>query len=131
MEDGSTTVQENEKPRRRKPIDVTVIKTDGQSALVQYVNSGLQRVHVPAYQVVDGKCDKETLDAGIQYGLPFDELVTINVTPQYVAECLHAADIWSLDDIVHKPNAVNAALKRAYGLDLAALLKSAREYEGG
>lgn len=119
----------------KDPVEVTqtmtrvrVVEQRGPAVVVEYAG-GQKRAVVPAESLVDGCVSTETLDFGIPYGLPWEQLLQPAVTPETLAAALRAAGIWTLADIEHNPNAVLGALQAAYGVDLGALLQAARTYK--
>jgi len=71
----------------------------------------------------------ETLEAGIPYGLPWEEIVTLEATPEAFAAALRANGIWTKKDLEGNVRAVMGVLQSVYGLDLAHLLRAAGEHE--
>ena len=68
--------------------------------------------------------------AGISYGLPFDEIVPIN--PDFgkdLANALHNAGIWTNEDLyTHAQDAVSA-IQSACKIDLGKLIQAAEAYK--
>lgn len=113
---------------------VKIIRRSGTAALVGWVEDGnLRRATVPLSQIeLDdskiGTVDKETLEMGIPYGVPWEEVIgEIKITPQIIANILRQHGIWTLEDAQNNPNAIVGALQAAYGLDMATLIRGARD----
>ena len=74
--------EEEKKERKPKLVAVKVIESKGKSALVQWADGeDLRRAYVPASKVKDGQCDEDALGAGIPYGVPWEELISIDIDP--------------------------------------------------
>lgn len=89
----------------------------------------MRRAWVPTSEVREGHADLATLDAGISEGLPWEELLTLRVTPERVAAELRRRGIWTAGDLRRNPNAAIAALQAAYALDVQTLLAAAEKHE--
>lgn len=110
-----------------KTLAVRVIRTEGQSALVEYVDvfdlNNLRRVYVPADIVEGGVARADALEMGIPYGEDWAAKVgSISVTPQVVATALRNSGIWTVEDARANPGLVQGVLAGVYGLDLSKLL---------
>ena len=111
---------------------VRVVQYDGQAALVEYRhNDVLERRIVPRDAVRGDEADLDQLDLGIEYGLPWQELWSPEVTPGAVANALRQRGIWTLADLRREPGKAIAALQATYRLDLAALLAAAEHAAQG
>lgn len=111
-------------------MDVKIIKEDGLSSVVETVLDGmLIRRIIPTHQVIDGVASTETLEAGIDYGLPFAEIIHPSQDFQTRIEvALHNIDVWTLDDLYKKSSAVRAALQAVYGIEVSQIIQSADQY---
>lgn len=114
-------------------MQVKVIALRGQAALVEWIESdgGARRATVPVEAVVDGVVNDALLAYALPYGLPWEELYQIRVTPEAVARELRKRGIWTLADLHQKPNEAAAAIRAAANLDVAALRLAAETYDGG
>lgn len=109
---------------------VKEIQRTGQSVIIEVSDMGvLRRVIVPADEVADNGVSPEVLERGVAYGLPWEELLSLRVTPAIVANALRRSGIWTLEDLRRQPMRAVAALQSAYGLDVAALMGAAETYE--
>lgn len=108
---------------------VTLIRRTGASALVEYETySGPRRVTVPVSSVVNGCVDGDDLRQGIEYGVPWEEILDIRVTPGEIGNALRKAGIWTAADAAANPKGVQGALltvtARANGI-----IEAARRFE--
>ena len=104
-------------------MNVKVVCIQGHAALVECVDKGVPRRFVVPREAVDGgSVSPEELALGIEYGEPWEELWTPQVTPEAIATALRQNGIWTVDDLRRQPGKVVAALQSAYGLDMATLL---------
>lgn len=107
-------------------MQVTVVRIDGQAALIEYRHNGVPERRIIPRAVLDGaSVDPETVELGIAYGEPWEELWTPEVTPAAIATALRQQGIWTLADLRREPGRAIAALQAAYRLDLAALMAAA------
>lgn len=116
-------VVEKKKAKKVKLVAVSVIVATGETALVEWADKAglLRRAYVPASEVQGDQVSSDTLDAGIRYGVDFEEILKPQVTAIRVAQELRRRGIWTAADVFEQPNVVIAALQAAYGLDLGAL----------
>jgi len=111
-------------------IKIRVIRQRGQAALVEWVdNEGAHRATIPASAIHKGHAAKDELEYGIPYGAPWEELITLTATPATIAAELRRRGIWTKEDLLSQPKVAVAAIQAAYGFDLAALIKAARQHE--
>ena len=118
-------------------IEVKIVRRSGDATLVAWIDDGkYRRVTIPRYQIEfdasykTGITDKQTLELGIPYGLPWEEIIgEIRITPGMIANTLRQHGIWTSKDLNKNTDAVVGALQAAYGLDLATLLRGARRYK--
>ena len=123
-----------EKPKRKtRKVAVTVIHSKGNTALIEWVEkTKLKRGYLPASLIeADNMVSDEALEAATPYGVPWESVITLYATPEKLEQALHAHGIWTLNDLVTKPNAAIGALQSVYRVDLAALLQAARKFEKG
>jgi len=103
-----------------------VVKVEGEAALVENDGEeGWERRIVPNRILNNGIVEKEEFDRGITYGLPWEDLLTPQVTPEVIANALRQRGIWTLEDVRRNPGKVLAALQSAYRLDFVAILAAA------
>ena len=117
--------------RRPRLVEVKMIRLIGKTALVEgNTKAGLQRATIPIDSLLpDSRADADTLEAGIPYGLPWEEIVILEATPEAFAAALRANGIWTKKDLEGNVRAVMGVLQSVYGLDLAHLLRAAGEHE--
>ena len=109
-------------------IDVKVINSRGQSALVEYIENGrLKRKTVPVKDVIDNQVNKYNLNLGISYGIEWSKLVKLNATPEQLEQNLRNAGIWTKEDALNNAQIVQGVLQKTYGIDYAAILRIAKE----
>lgn len=68
-------------------------------------------------------------ERGIPYGVDFSALVTLSANSKNLDEELKRRGIWTVADLRANPLEVMGALQATYGIDLAALLQAAKQYE--
>jgi hypothetical protein len=112
-----------------KVYPARVVHIAGESALVEWQAEGKLRRCVLPVGLAGAEIDAETLELGAPYGLPWEEIVTLQATPEALAENLRRAGIWTLADMARNGKAVFGALQATYGVDLAALIQAANGYK--
>jgi len=111
-------------------VKVSVIRQRGQAALVEWVDSeGAHRATIPASAIHKGHASQDELEYGIPYGAPWEDLIALAATPDTIAAELRRRGIWTKEDLFSQPNVAVGAIQAAYGFDLAALIKAARQHE--
>lgn len=131
--DFENAIEEKPKQRKAKKIAVTVIRSKGFTALIEWVEkTRLKRGYLPASMIdADNMVSDDVLEAATSYGVPWGDVLNLQATPEKLEQALHAHGIWTLEDLVTKPNAAIGALQSVYRVDLAALLQAARTFEKG
>lgn len=86
-----------------------------------------RRVVIPREALEGDHVPANVLEAGIEYGEPWAEVVTVNVTRAKIAEALHAAGVWTYQDVLRMPTQVMAVFRHAMDVDLQALFGEAKE----
>ena len=111
------------KERKKQHIIIDIIERKGQSALVEWPQGGdLRRAYVPASKIKDAKCDEDVLNAGLPFGVPWEELIDASgLTPGAIAMELRRRGIWTSADIERNPKGVRRAVDAATGLTMGAL----------
>lgn len=117
-------------------MDVKVVCYQGRAALVECVDNGVpRRFVVPREMVEGGSVSPELITLGIEYGVPWEELWSPQVTPEAVATALRQRGIWTVEDLRQAPGKAVAALQSVYGLDFSTLLslagRTAKSRDGG
>ena len=111
-------------------VEVKVIRQDEQAALVEWHDGqAVNRAIVPLRSLVDGTCSFEELQRGIPYGVPWSALITLKATPEAVERALWNVGIWTVEDLLARPQAAVGALQNVYGTDVAMLMRAARRYK--
>ena len=116
-----------ETKRKVKQIPVRIVKATQDNTLVEFTLGGLiQRATIPTAEIHDEKAPDEVLAAGIPYGIPW-EFIELHLKSSDLANALRISGIWTYEDALRNPNLIVSALQAVYGVDLAALLKFARD----
>lgn len=117
-------------PKRKAPdIPVTILQTDAQACLVQWIDGGIERRCIlPAEFAASAEMSLELLKSGIPYGIPWSLILKPAVTVERLEYELHGAGIWTFEDLQTRPNQALSALQAAYGIDLGQLLVAASDY---
>lgn len=116
-------------------MQVRTIKQSGAASLTEYVKDGsLCRVYVPSASIVNAECDEETLERGIEYGLPWEELLeqALGVTPEMARQMAHQLrrrGVWVTTDLRHEPEQTIAALQAAFGASYQRILAAAETFD--
>jgi len=116
-------------------MEATVVAINAKNAMVEYViDKEVKRVIIPFALIADQigtkvEIDEQELAKGIPFGVPFAEIINLQVTPYALERALHNAGIWEYYDMVSKPSAVIGAIKQALNLDISTLMSAAQDYE--
>jgi len=110
---------------------VNIIKKQGEAVLVEWNNAGKpERVTIPANEVTDGLCTSFVLEAGIPFGLPWEEILgNISNDADFVkalANNLRTEGVWTAEDVT--PQRILAALQNTYGVDVHKILRTMKEF---
>ena len=120
---------EEKKPKRMKLILVSLIQAKGESALVEWSDGDyLCRAYVPTSEIVEDRCPADALAAGIPYGVPWENFITVN-SARAVACALRAHGFWTSLDIEQRPARAQAVISAALGVSAAHLHGLAKQYE--
>lgn len=112
--------------------DIRIIKTKGQSALVEYTKSGkLERCTVPLDDIKDNTVSDYKLRMGIPYGVEWSKVVTLAATPEKLQQNLRQAGIWTAEDALNNAQIVLSAIQKTYQLDLGQLMMVAKQATKG
>lgn len=112
---------------------VKVLNDQGKTALVEWFEGEqVKRGFIPSKQLSeDGEVSIKVLGAASPYGIPWARVAKLQATPEGLEQALHAAGIWTAEDLRTKPMVALGAIQRAYWLDMNILLSAAVEYEKG
>jgi mannose/fructose/N-acetylgalactosamine-specific phosphotransferase system component IIB len=109
-------------------MEVKVIQRRGQMALVEWVDQAmLKRGFVPVDEVRNDIVKKTVLNRAAPYGVPWEEIVKLDATPEMLAQNLRQRGIWTVEDLYAQPDAAQGALLKTYGVDYHTLLKLSQE----
>lgn len=113
-------------------VGVRVLKDAGRTVLVGWSAEGQERrAYLPATAVIAGQADEVDLSRAIPYGVPWAEVLDVKVTPAAIEAGLREAGIWTLADLQGDLQRAVNVLQRLYRVEVAALVRAAREYESG
>jgi len=137
LKEEAAPIKEPKRPGREartgKPVAVTVVERRGKSALVEWLDGDLlRRAYVPADEVLLDKVDRMVLDAGIPYGVAWDEIVTLpKITPRALCVALRQQGLWTIADLEANPQRFPRVLHALTGLTIGGLRHAAKEHQGG
>lgn len=120
--------KEAEKQPKAKPPDprlpVRLVAHKDGSALVEWIDeAGMYcRVYVPLDKLDRGTVASKDLAKGIPYGLPWEQWIEIQATPERIANELRRMGIWCWQDM---SNAALDAVNRAF--DKGAFLRQVNQ----
>lgn len=113
-----------------KPIPVRIIQENGPTALVEWtVKDDARRAYIPKEVIHDLRVEVAELDAGIPYGVRWEELAVVTATPERIGQQLRRRNIWTVRDFERRVNEAQAAFLEAMGADFGALMQKARQLE--
>lgn len=108
-------------------MQVKVIRQSGQSALVEYADqTGPHRVTVPVSVICANEVADTELALGIEHGVQWEALIKLRVTPETIAAELRNRGIWTIEDLLSKPQEVKGAIMTLVGNQYAQLANAAK-----
>ena len=119
----------SKKPKKRvKKITVSVIRIQGESALVEWVVDGIiRRAYIPRDSIsIDKKVEEDILSEGAPYGASWEKVKIPEITADELAQALRRSGIWTVDDLRKNPNLALSAIQSIYRVGLAALNEFAK-----
>ena len=119
-------------------MNVTVIAHKEHVALVEYSQDDMpKRVWVPSDKLNGNKVSKDVVRCGVEYGLPWELLLSDSaVTPNAkaahdLARILRLNGIWTLSDVTGNTAMVQGVVRRITSAIVANLIRSAQAYYFG
>lgn len=104
-------IEEEEKPKRRTMVKVTVLAQQGKSGLVEWADGGAKRGYIPLEEIEDGKATKDVLKAALPYGVPWGAFADFSaLTPEAFETKLRGLGIWTVADLEKRPGSVSQAI---------------------
>jgi hypothetical protein len=114
-------------------MDVKIVGSiDGKDIVEAVIDFRAHRRVFPAGKVQDGTLSKSEFEAGIEYGIPFDEIVPVNTDMVGMfGDALHNAGVWTLEDLHTKSRQAIGALQAVYAVELARIIQAVEAYQPG
>lgn len=117
-----------EKAKKVKTVEVRLIDVSNTTALVEYGSlEDPKRCLIPVDTLDGDKVAADVLELGIEYGIPWEQLLTFSLKPADFAKELHRNGIWTAQDVLKHSGAVHGALQAVYGIELAKIYQIASE----
>jgi len=114
---------------------VTIASKKQDVVLVEYSdNNSLYRVWIPRNELVGNNVSKEVIRRGVQYGLPWSKLLSDSAladernTLIELERQLRLRGIWTLSDLLAKPNILRNMVNKITETILATVVERARQY---
>ena len=116
---------------------VRVVARKNKSALVEWANAdGLHRGFVPDTAVdvsggsrVTASVSESDLAMALPYGVPWADVVTLELSMKEMEQALHNRGIWTAQDVRENHWAATAAIGYAYSANTRSLIEAAESYE--
>jgi len=135
MEETKEQAPEKAKPAKAAPlIPVRIIRDNGLAVLVEWAvgskaDPDWRRAYVPKEVIHNLRVPQDELDAGTPYGVRWEELAVVTVTPESIGRELRRRGLWTVHDCEWRVAEAQAAFVAACGVDFGALLQAARKLE--
>jgi len=105
-------------------MKLQVIESNDESTLLQFIDTDgfVNRVVVPSSTITfDGEVVNCSIDPyeGIPYGLPWEEILDVDLTVKELANNLRRYGIWVADDLKNNPQGFRSAIAYFYGMSAA------------
>lgn len=112
---------------------VRILERQNKAALIEWEDTlGLHRAILPADEITaSGDVTIEMLEWGIPFGVPWETLASVTVTPHILARLLRAKGIWTEEDLQRNLPQVRAVFNEAWAIDLKNLIDSVRQARDG
>lgn len=109
-------------------IPFKVIANTKKSTLIEWASEGVtKRGYVPSSYADTSGLPQDVLDAALPYGVPWEEVLKLNLTPASLAKELNNAGVFTYEDTL-QPDKVFGALQKALGADLTAIREAAYNF---
>lgn len=93
------------------PTRVTIVRKNGGSALVEYLEDGEPvRKYVPVDEIDDKHVSSDVLQQGIPYGYPWEEL-QISFDSQKFSHEMKQVGLWTVEDVLRNPQKLWSVLR--------------------
>lgn len=99
-------------------IKLKVVSENGSSALVEFFDHDadvLKRVTIPKVEIHNDAAPKAVLEAGIPYGVAWDEL-DLSINPRDLCNALRGRGIWTREDALANPEQVIKVVRSLSGI---------------
>ena len=118
-----------EDKKEKQTVKVNVIEIQKSAAVVEWkTKAGLKRVVIPVAEIHSQSVAADVLEAGIEYGIPWEKVITITVKPSDYADALRTAGIWTAEDVGRKQMVVRGVLNAVLDIEFSKLLQIATAY---
>lgn len=119
-------------------MNISIIRRNGDFVFAEWQEYDMPfRGHFPSNVVIGNDNEgytvsDEAMSLAIPYGMDWAFYLEGAgcPIPGRVAMCLRKAGLWTLQDVVRNPAAVDGALKQAYSLDFQTVMKLAKDSGG-
>lgn len=121
-------VEEEAPKKRRKMIKVRIVERRGPSVLVEWdVGDDWRRAFIPTDVLEEDECDADELEAGIQYGEPWEKYADVSgITPEAIGKGLRRRGIWTVDDMERNIMTASKAIAALVSPVLASVRRAAK-----
>ena len=111
------------KKLRTALIPARMVGAVGTTYLVEWQADGdLHRAYIPGELWSEAGVAEDVLAAGTPYGVAWETIIKINVSPQQVARMLRDSGIWTVEDFRARIAEVEGLFKSATQLDVFTVL---------
>lgn len=109
-------MEKEEQVKQANPrLPVRLVAHKDESILVEWIDGEnmYHRAYVPLAKLKEGTVASKDLAKGIPYGLPWEEWIEVEVTPESIANEMRRWGVWCWSDITNSAlDAVNRAFDR-------------------
>lgn len=116
---------------QQDPVKCKIVSRKNNLYLVEFMGDySLERRFIVSDMIIEDNGQFAIVDnpnAGIPYGMEWEELVSLGATPELIATELRRHGIWTYEDLINDPNGALGAIQAAYRFDLARLLRAAKD----
>ncbi|MBU0846473.1 hypothetical protein KKH23_04735 [Patescibacteria group bacterium] len=110
-------------------MQVKIIRSKEHVSLVEYwEGESPRRVWIPTSEVQEDDVGKETIRQGVEYGLPWAQIINKAIDAQAFELLLKNRGIWTYQDLSRNRNVLAGVIKRTLSIEESKFLENVKNY---
>ncbi len=115
--------------KKPKLIPVKKIYDGDKAVVIEWQEKGrTKRGSIPTAEYAE-KVDADLLAASIPYGVPFEDMPLKQFTGEDLADAIHAAGVWTEEQVRVNAQKLVGVLRELYGIDLGKIVEFSAKYK--